>query len=133
MDCALHTCGVSVLLTDNKSMGVLGIDEEDITQAGVEIQRRMAMTMEMKWHPMNLWTIASNKFKSLKQTGKWEAPDENEEKLIAPQTKIKKLKQKAQNIQERPGKRKGDKDGTKTPGSDWLENHVKPKQSKDTK
>ena len=86
--------------------------------------------------PDELMNLASNKFKLLKQTGKWEAPDENEEKLLALQTEIKKLKQKARNIQERPGKerkRKGDRDATKTPRPDWLENHVKPNQVKDTK
>ena len=45
MDCALHTCGVSVLLTDNKNVGVLGIDKEEITLAGVEMRRRMAIMM----------------------------------------------------------------------------------------
>ena len=80
--------------------------------------------------------LASNKFKLLKQTGKWEAPDENEEKPLALQTEIEKLKQKAQNIKEKLGKEReceGDGNATKTPRPEWLENNVKPKQLKDTK
>ena len=42
--------------------------------------------------------LASNKFKALKHTGKWEAPDENEEKLLALQTEMKKLRQKTCNL-----------------------------------
>ena len=81
--------------------------------------------------------LAANKFKLLKQTGKWEAPDENEEKLIALQTEIKKLKQKARNLREKSeGERKCKGDKTRTSQNskpDWLKNNIKPNQLKETK
>lgn len=87
--------------------------------------------------PDELMNLASNKYKLLKQSGKWEAPDANEEKLIALQTEIQKLKYKARAIRtENGGDRKGKTGKEKTTWEsrpDWLAKNIKPTLLKKSK
>ena len=73
--------------------------------------------------PMNL---AADKCKLLKQLGKCEAPDKNEEKPITLQAEIKSLKKRARNIKEgkttKPATRNKEKPA-------WLAKHQKPDQA----
>ena len=47
-DCLLHTCAVSVLLQDRKEINVLGGTQNDAVSAGMELRRRIALTLYRK-------------------------------------------------------------------------------------
>jgi len=47
-DCALHTCVVPVLLSDNMQINIFGKTTEEKYKAGIEMRRRMALTLFRK-------------------------------------------------------------------------------------
>lgn len=87
--------------------------------------------------PDDLMNTAANKCKLMKQAGKWEAPEENEEKIIALEAKVQDLKKLQRKIQDKSNKRKrGNSNGAgKTPKAkpEWLEKNQKPSDVNQTK
>lgn len=87
--------------------------------------------------PDELMTIAANKFKNLKIVGKWEAPDENEEKIIALEAQVADLKKRHRKIRDNQSggqnKRKGGDKGKGKTKPEWLQKNQKPSDPKETK
>ena len=63
--------------------------------------------------PDQLMKNAADKYKTLLQRGTWNAPDANEEKILALQTEIRKLKRKSTNAQDDKGNKKSSKEKPK--------------------
>lgn len=86
-------------------------------------------------HAQELMTFAYNKFKNSKLKGTWNAPNEQEEKIIALEAKVNSLKKQHKKVTftDRKG---NDKDTEKNkkrmsePKPEWLEKNIKPSADK---
>ena len=78
-DCLLHTCAVSVLLQDSKEINVLGTTQNEAMAAGIEIRRRIALTLYRK--QFMLETRGENTMVD-KNNGKSDEPPKNKTNVI---------------------------------------------------
>ena len=83
--------------------------------------------------PDGLMKKAADKYKNLVQKGSWNAPDANEQKILALQSEIKKLKKKSAQGGKAPNKKRGDPKKSPSKKPAWFQSRPKSSELKKPK